>query len=346
MIGWDLLRLEGYSSSAIEEDGDALIVDATLVDEQAAPCGCDAPDVVKHGTRTVKFKDFPIQRRPTTVRVTFQRHRCRSCKKVVQPEMPGIDPVRDITIRFRDTVRKDAVDMTFATAAAVNGLEDSFVSRVFDDYAEEALAHYTFTLPRVLGMDEKVVGGTPRFIVGDVEGRSMLDMQPSRKKLDLERYFSQFDMMDRAKVEVITQDMYWGYKELNERYFRNAAIVIDKFHVVRYADFAVSTVRKKNREHHLRDLLVLDTIVTIRQEGPKIAAKRAEHPAVRVFPEPAVHVGRQEVRILGEHPVVVFRRDGDLRSDLIMRQRKDRKGPDLVSRQGNPLVILHFDPEG
>lgn len=112
-------------------------------------------------------------------------------------------------------------------------------------YADEMLSNYTYDLPRVLGMDEKYIGGAARFVVGDVENRRMLDMLMSREKKALEPYFRQWDFMDRAKVEVITQDMYWGYKTLNEQYFKAATIVVDKFHVVRYANFAVSTVRKR-----------------------------------------------------------------------------------------------------
>ena len=163
----------------------------------------------------------------------------------MQPEIPGIDPVRDITTRFRDVVRQDTVNLTFKDAAAINGIKEELAARVFDDYADLMLSNYTFDLPRVLGMDEKVVSGTPRFIIGDVENRRMLDMQPSRRLLDLKQYFDHWHFLDRAKVEVITQDMYWGYKELNEQYFKAAMIVVDKFHVVRYADFAVRAVRNR-----------------------------------------------------------------------------------------------------
>lgn len=38
--------------------------------------------------------------------------------------------------------------------------------------------------------------------------------------------------------------MYWGYKVLNERFLKRATIVVDKFHVVRYAYLAVESVRK------------------------------------------------------------------------------------------------------
>lgn len=150
--------------------------------------------------------------------------------------------------------------------------------------------NYTYDLPRVLGMDEKVLGGKPRFVVGDVENRKLLDILMSRKQADLEAYFGTFDFMDRAKVEVITQDMYWPYKQLNERFFRRATIVVDRFHVTRYADFAVSTVRKSVQ-------------ASLDNEG-RIAMK-SKIGLLQARPERLDDDGKWELkRIFRQHPVI------------------------------------------
>ncbi len=244
MIGWDLLRLDGFFSAASEEVDGSLIVEAKLVEPVIPTCNCADPKVVKHGRRAVQFKDHPIQRQPTYLKIVRQRYRCQTCKALLLEDLPGIDSDRLMTVRFRDQIAADAIARTFIDAANVNGVKESLVRRVFKDHAEARLSNYTFDLPRVLGMDEKYIQRAARFVIGDVTSRKMLDMQPSRKSIDLIAYFRQFDIMDRAKVEVITQDMYWGYKSINELYFRRAVIVVDKFHVIRYANLAVEMVRK------------------------------------------------------------------------------------------------------
>lgn len=166
LIEWDLLRLEGYASTTSEEIDGILYVDAELTDVSVPACGCATPNIKKHGPRTINVKDFPIQRVPTVIRVKFQRYRCQSCRKVIQPPLPGISTKRDITERFLACVEKDTVKMRFDLAATVNGVENAFAIRVFDDYAEKMLSNYTFDLPRVLGMDEKHIGGRARFVVG------------------------------------------------------------------------------------------------------------------------------------------------------------------------------------
>lgn len=245
VLGWDLLRIEGLVSNSLEEVDGKLYVDVTTESSVVPACTCDFPAVVKHGTRVVHFRDHPLQRQETYLRVKRQRYRCQSCGQIHLEELPGIDPNRNMTIRFRDQLATDGIAMKFELAGGINGVKESLVRRVFGDYAEERLRNYTFKLPRVLGMDEKVLGGHARYVVGDVENRFLLDICLSRKILDLEAYFDQWTIFERAQVEVITQDMYWGYKTLNERYFRKATIVVDKFHVLRYADFAVMEVRKR-----------------------------------------------------------------------------------------------------
>lgn len=264
---FDLLRMKGFRSIGGEDDKDgSIIVDVALSDPELPQCRCDEPDVVRHGKREVRYRDHPIQRHPTYLRLIRQRYRCRACGAVLLEHLPGIDANHVMTERFRLRLAQDGVERTFTDAANINGVQESLVRRVFKEYAAELLADYQFTLPRVLGMDEKVLGGVPRFVIGDIEKRTILDMQPSRKAADLERYFG--SLAYRFDVEVITQDMYWAYKELNQRYFRKATIVIDKFHVVRYANMAVETVRKQ-----IQSTLDNDGRIAMKRKNRLLAAR-------------------------------------------------------------------------
>lgn len=94
MIEWDLLRLEGYASTTSEEIDGVLYVDAELTDVSVPACGCESPDVVKHGKMVVNFRDHPNQRQETYLRITMQRYRCRACKAILLEALPGIDPGR------------------------------------------------------------------------------------------------------------------------------------------------------------------------------------------------------------------------------------------------------------
>jgi len=281
--------LPGWRSTGHEPAMDgSLIVHVELVAPKVPACTCEAPKVLKHGTRAVRFRDNPINRQPVKLRITRQRYRCQACGAILLEDLPGMDSDRQMTIRFRRGIAEDAVRRTFTDTAHINGVKETLVRRVFAEFAAKQLEGYWPRLPRVLGMDEKVISGKPRFVIGDVEARTMLDMTASRQHVDLKEYFGA--MVDRHKVEVITQDMYWPYKNLNELYFRRAVVVIDKFHVVRYANLAVESVRKKiqsgldndGRISLKRKLRLLAARPANLDDQGRVALKRvlADHPAL------------------------------------------------------------------
>lgn len=286
----DLLMLSGWRATGHEVARfDGLIVQVELLAPKVPVCTCEAPKVLKHGRRAIYFRDNPINRQPVKLRVVRQRYRCQACAAILLEELPGMDADRQMTLRFRRGIAEDAVEHTFSAAARINNVKESLIRRVFAEYAAKQLEGYRPRLPRVLGMDEKVISGKPRFVIGDVESRTMLDMTASRQHVDLKEYFHAM-AGDRLNVEVITQDMYWPYKNLNEQYFRQAVVVIDKFHVVRYANLAVEMVRKKiqagldndGRISLKRKLRLLAARTGNLDDQGRLALKRvlADHPAL------------------------------------------------------------------
>lgn len=264
----DLLRLPGYRTLGHAQVGDELIIDVETLRTEYDPCKCAEPQILRHGRRTVSFRDHPVQRQAVKLRIARQRYRCAKCGTVILEDLPFIDADHNMTERFRDQIGRDAVNRTFTDAAALNGVTESLVRRIFKEYADFQLAGYKPVLPRILGMDEKVLQGSARFVIGDVEKRTMLDMQASRRQTDLDRYFH--DLGGWASVEVITQDMYWGYKTINEKFFKRALIVIDKFHVVRYANLAVEMVRKA-----VQNSVDNETRVSLKRKIKLLAARPA-----------------------------------------------------------------------
>lgn len=74
---------------------------------------------------------------------------------------------------------------------------------------------------------------------------NIFDIHDSRKSKDLEKYFRRYSKQDRDKVKLISTDFYTGYIHLAKRLFKNADIVIDRFHIVIQAYNALNTTRVK-----------------------------------------------------------------------------------------------------
>jgi transposase len=196
----------------------------------------------KIGTKAVRFRDFPVQAQPVWLEIKRQRFECRECGKLRYEDLPDLDPDFRITKRFKDYLAWQAIELPFTTAASQNGVHETLVRRVFAQETERVLSTYQPYLPRVLGMDEIYLHQKARFVIGDVENGCMIDMQPSRRDADLRSYFD--GLLDRDRVEVVCQDMWKGYRTLTKAVFPRAVTVIDKYHVVRTANYGMEVVRK------------------------------------------------------------------------------------------------------
>src|SRR5574344_1052054 len=87
--------------------------------------------------------------------------------------------------------------------------------------------------------------GKMAFIIVNNNSGNIFDIQDSRKSRDLEKYFKTYSRNERNKVNLISTDFYSGYIEIAKKLFRNADIVIDRFHIVIQAYNALNITRVK-----------------------------------------------------------------------------------------------------
>lgn len=204
------------------------------------PC-CAAPVLLRNGTKTIKVRDRRIEPAPTWLLIQRQRFKCKTCGATSYELLPDVDDDHYITGRFKDDLIKSAITRPFEDAARIHAVEPTIIRRLFLAYAHERLKDYTYFTPRVFGVDENRIVGGDRFICADIESGLILDMLPTRDAASLTKYFEQIETFP---TEVFCQDMWRGYANIAERFFPKALVVIDRFHVVRYANEAMDKARK------------------------------------------------------------------------------------------------------
>lgn len=96
--------------------------------------------------------------------------------------------------------------------------------------------------PRVLGIDEFHLKDV-LCVLTDLEGKKVFDLLPSFTKDYLDPYFTV--MPDKDRVKVVVADMRRTYHDLARKHFPRCPVVVDKFHVVRFAQKGVDEIRKR-----------------------------------------------------------------------------------------------------
>lgn len=181
-----------------------------------------------------------------------RRYVCPDCGKRFYEENSFLPRYYHVTQRlivgiiaaFRETVSATHV-------AKENNVSVATALRYFD------LVNYGSTsLPEVLSIDEfKGNAGGEKFqcIITDAENHSVLDILPNRKAADLIRYFLKYPRKQRLNVKYVIMDMSSLFKGVANICFPHAAIVSDKYHVVRQAGWALENVRKAEQKRLSND---------------------------------------------------------------------------------------------
>jgi transposase len=122
----------------------------------------------------------------------------------------------------------------------------SSVEDVLCNIASNAILRHS-SLPVAMNWDEfKATTDTKSkmaFIIMDNINGTIFDINDSRYSSDLYKYFSRYPRSERNKVKLISTDFYSGYINTAKQLFRNANIVIDRFHIVTQIYKALNGVR-------------------------------------------------------------------------------------------------------
>ena len=203
---------------------------------------CTAPRWLKNGTKTIRVRDRRLEPAPTWLLIQRQRFKCTTCNRTLYERLPDVDDDHYVTRRLREDIARSAIKRPFEDAATFHSVEATLVRRIFMAYAAEKLTGYEYEPPRVFGVDENRILGGDRFVCADIEQGKILDMLPRRDGATLDAYFDR--LPGKGGVEVFCQDMWRGYETVARNHFPRALVVIDKFHVVRYANDAMDNARK------------------------------------------------------------------------------------------------------
>lgn len=239
---FDYLGLPGIKTTAIEDDADAVRVEAETT-EPAFPLCCLTPDLIRDGYRQARrlINDTPHGGKPAAILFRVKRAKCRACgRKGIDEIVPHIHTERHMTDRLYELIATECMRKTNASVARAVHVSEGTCRAIVSDVIERRLKRRKVITPRVLGLDEKTIHRKFRAILGNVEERTLLDILPDRDG-HLEDYLR--DLPEKQRLEVLCIDMHPGYNRLARRYLPGVAVVADKFHVVRRANVAMDKIR-------------------------------------------------------------------------------------------------------
>lgn len=199
----------------------------------------------RHGTSSATYQDAPSYGLRVAIDVRVQRWICRECGSTSVQPLPFMDTSRQMTKRCVDYIAREGIEMTFSALGRQVGVHEKTVRMICHEAFAAKMADWKVEAPLMLGMDELMLSGGLRAIFVDIGQRRTIEILPSRKQRPVAYWLDTLPKKERTHLVAI--DMWRAYRDMIRTFLPNAAIVVDKFHVVKMANQALDRIRNDVR---------------------------------------------------------------------------------------------------
>jgi transposase len=151
------------------------------------------------------------------------------------------------TRRFARYIGRRCRSSTIRDVAAEENLDWQTVKRLEKRYMAEQLERAGTAGPKVIGFDEVSIrkGHTYRIVVSDLERHRPIWFGGSdRSEASLDQFYAFLGQKKAKGIRLAVMDMWKPFRNSTRRHAPQAAILFDKFHVIRQLGEALDKVRK------------------------------------------------------------------------------------------------------
>ena len=177
-----------------------------------------------------------------------RRLHCRHCGKVKRERLDFLADNPLYTQRFAYYVGRRCRSATIKDVAAELKLDWHTVKALEQHYMEAQLKRAGTPSPQVIGIDEIAIrkGHTYRIVVSDLlRGRPIWFGGKDRSEASMGEFYARLGKKKSARIRLAVMDMWKPFRLATAAHAPQAAILFDKFHVMRHLGEALDQVRKR-----------------------------------------------------------------------------------------------------
>lgn len=200
-----------------------------------------------HSVDMVIIEDLPMSGKRVFLHVPKRRSVCQEDARIRTEEIEWLRG--RVTRRFAEQIYRLTSITTNKEAGWFLGMDDEKIYRIDRGILEElSLQRLERTpVPRHMSVDEVAWQKWHKYVtnVVDVDERKVIWNYEGRGKSVLDKFYHKIGKKGCAKIGAVASDGARGFLSSTREHLKNALIVLDHFHVKKYLNDAVDTVRKE-----------------------------------------------------------------------------------------------------
>ena len=172
---------------------------------------------------------------------------CRQCGAVKRERLDFLVENALHTKRFALYVGRRCRSGTIRDVAAELRLDWQTVKRLEMDYMREQIRRVGTPGPKVIGIDEISIrkGHTYRIVVSDLERRRPIWFGgEDRSEASMDQFYRFLGKKKAKRIRLAVMDMWKAFRNSTHQHAPQAAILFDKFHVMKHLGEALDKIRK------------------------------------------------------------------------------------------------------
>ena len=194
-----------------------------------------------------RVRDLPCGDTRIYLELEVRRIECRSCGKVKQERFSFLADNPFYTKRFAMYVGKRCRASTIRDVGKELHLDWKTVKSLEKEYMLEQLRLAGNPAPKIIGIDEIAIrkGHTYRIVVSDLErGRPIWFGGKDRSEESMNMFYEWLGPKKSKQIRLALMDMWKAFENSARKNIPQAAILYDKFHVMRHLGESMDKVRK------------------------------------------------------------------------------------------------------
>ena len=211
-------------------------------------CGvCGRVQAGWYDHRLRRVRDLPCGAWRIYLELEVRRVLCRSCQRVKRERLEFLTDNALYTKRFAYYVGRRCRNSTVKEVAEELHLGWDSVKELDKQYMRAQLAKAGTPAPKAIGIDEISIRRrhTYRIVVSDlIRGRPIWFGGEDRSEASMSQFFEWLGEKKSRGIRLAVMDMWKPFRNATQQHVPNAAILFDKFHVVRHLGAALDQVRK------------------------------------------------------------------------------------------------------